>query len=56
MKEHQVWYDYKRDCYVSNIAFVVSKEIGLPATVVADWLAAWLLKAHPDFVEKAWVS
>ena len=59
VKEQQdflVWYDYKRDCYVSNIAFVVAKEIGLPATDVAYWLAAWLLKKYPDFVEKVWVS
>ena len=52
----KVWYDYKRQCYVSNAAFIAAKHTGIPAPVIAAYLADLLMYKLPDIVEKAWVS
>lgn len=51
----KVWYDHKRECYVSNAGFALAKSAAIPANVAATLLAKWVM-AHCEDVEKAWVS
>ena len=44
----KVWYDRKRDAYVSNICFEVGKKYGIPPQVVARKLVEWLKEHHPE--------
>ena len=44
----RVWYDPRRDCYVSNAALVAAPQLGLPAPELARRLVAWLAKHHPE--------
>jgi len=52
----RVWYDRRRECHVSNAAFIASKTLGVPAPLIAEWLAIWLMQEYPEIVDKAWVS
>lgn len=45
----KVWYDYKRDCYVSNVAFLCAKEWKIPVQIVAQAFAIWMNENHPEY-------
>ena len=50
----RVWYDRRRDCYVSNAALVAAAQSGLPAPEFARRLVAWLAEHHPEL--ECWSS
>ena len=53
----RVWWDRKRDCYVSNAAFVAASRYRMPVLEAAQLLKAYFdARRDPERFEEATVS